>query len=53
MTTARHGEFYRAISQPAPSRTLPPEAPLDMNVVEEACERFGVEILGPPPEFDD
>ncbi len=49
-TTPNHGAFYRAISEPAPERVLPPPAPMDMEKVEAACERYGVEILGPPPE---
>lgn len=49
VTTPQHGEFYRAISAPAPARRLPPAAPLDMEKVEAACAAYGVEILGPPP----
>ncbi len=48
-TTARHGEFYRAISEPALERVLPPPAPMDMERVEAACERYGVQIVGPSP----
>lgn len=49
ITTSRHAEFYRAISRPATAQTLPPAEPMDMDVIMEACARFGVEILGPPP----
>lgn len=49
ITTAQHEQFYRAISEPARSRTLPPEAPLDMEKVEAAARKYKVEILGPPP----
>jgi quercetin dioxygenase-like cupin family protein len=50
ITTPQHGEFYRAISEPAPERVLPPAGPMDMEKVEAACAAYGVEILGPPPE---
>ncbi len=50
VTTPRHGEFYRAISGPAPERVLPPPAPVNMERVEAACAAYGVEIVGPPPE---
>ncbi len=50
VTTPHHGDFYRAISDPAPERVLPPTAPMDMERVEAACADYGVEILGPPPE---
>ena len=48
-TTPQHERFYRAISEPAQSRSFPPQAPLDMEKVEAACQEYGVEILGPPP----
>ena len=49
VTTPRHGDFYRAISEPAPERILPRAAPMDMEKVEAACAAYGVELLGPPP----
>lgn len=49
LTTAQHESFYRAMSEPAQSRTLPPEAPLDMEKVGAAAEKYKVEVLGPPP----
>lgn len=36
-TTPQHERFYRAISEPARTRTLPPERLLDMEKVETAC----------------
>jgi hypothetical protein len=48
-TTPQHERFYRAISEPAQSRTLPPEEPLDMEKIEAAAREYKVEILGPPP----
>jgi quercetin dioxygenase-like cupin family protein len=49
ITTLQHERFYRAISEPAQSRTLPPEEPPDMEKIEAAAQEYKVEILGPPP----
>lgn len=49
ITTTQHERFYRAISEPARSRSLPPAKSLDMDKVEVACREYNVEILGPPP----
>lgn len=49
-TTPHHGRFYEAMSVPAASAELPEPSPMDMARIEEACEAYGVEILGPPPE---
>jgi quercetin dioxygenase-like cupin family protein len=49
ITTAQHEHFYRAISEPAHTRTLPPEEPPDMEKIEAAAQEYKVEILGPPP----
>jgi len=49
VTTPRHGDFYQAISEPAPARVLPPAATMDMEKVEAACAAYGIEFLGPPP----
>jgi quercetin dioxygenase-like cupin family protein len=49
LTTAQHEGFYRAISEPAQSRTLPPQEPPDMEKIEAAARDYKVEILGPPP----
>lgn len=49
ITTHQHESFYRAISEPAQSRSLPPQTSLDMEKVEVACREYRVEILGPPP----
>ncbi len=43
ITTPRHMEFYRAIADPAPERSLPPEAPLDFARIGAACDLFGVQ----------
>jgi quercetin dioxygenase-like cupin family protein len=44
-----HEGFIRAAAEPAQARTLPPEAPLDMERVLAAAQQYGMEILGPPP----
>ncbi len=49
ITTAQHERFYRAISEPAQTPSLPPEAPLDMEKIEAAAQEYKVEILGPRP----
>jgi quercetin dioxygenase-like cupin family protein len=49
ITTAQHERFFRATSDPAQARTLPPEAPPDMERIMAAAREHGVEILGPPP----
>jgi quercetin dioxygenase-like cupin family protein len=49
VTTAQHERFFRAASDPARTRTIPPQAPPDMEKVMAAAHEYGVEILGPPP----
>ena len=49
VTTAQHERFFRATSDPAEARTLPPAAPPDMERIMAAAQEYGVEILGPPP----
>lgn len=49
LTTPQHGRFYEAISDPAPSPTLPPESPPDWDRIAAACETFNVQILAPLP----
>jgi quercetin dioxygenase-like cupin family protein len=49
VTTAQHERFFRAASDPAQARTIPPQAPPDMERVMAAAQEYGVEILGPPP----
>ena len=49
ITTPRHERFYRAIAEPAQARTIPPEAPMDMERIGAACEAYGVEGVGPRP----
>jgi quercetin dioxygenase-like cupin family protein len=49
VTTAQHESFFRAASDSAQARTIPPQAPPDMERVMAAAQEYGVEILGPPP----
>lgn len=49
ITTHQHELFYRAISEPTRTRSIPPAAPLDMEKIGPAAQEYGVEILGPPP----
>lgn len=49
ITSSQHESFYRAISESTQTRSIPPEAPLDMEKIGPAAQKYGVEILGPPP----
>ena len=49
ITTPHHLAFYRAMSEPAQTREIPPEAPLDMELIGAACEAYGIEGVGSPP----
>ena len=49
LTTPNHEAFFRAAGEPAAERVLPPAAPPDMTKVGAAAERYGVDIIGPPP----
>jgi len=49
LTTARHGEFYRAITLPSRAGGLPPEQAVAGSTLEGACAEFGVEFVGPLP----
>ena len=49
LTTPQHASFMRAAGEPARERVLPPEGLIDMEKVEAAQDRHGIEILGPPP----
>jgi quercetin dioxygenase-like cupin family protein len=44
-------EFFLSTGHPAPSRTLPPPAEPDMGALMEGMARFGIEMVGPPPEL--
>lgn len=49
LTTPAHEQFIRAAAEPAQTRTIRPQEPLDMEKVWGAAAEHGVEILGPPP----
>jgi quercetin dioxygenase-like cupin family protein len=49
ITTPQHERFYRAIAEPAHSRSIPPETSMDMQKVGAACEEYRVEDVGPRP----
>jgi quercetin dioxygenase-like cupin family protein len=49
VSTAQHELFFRATSDQAQARTIPPDAPPDMERLMAAAQEYGVEILGPPP----
>lgn len=50
LTRPPHERFIRAVAEPARARTLPPEAPIDMEKIMIAARECGMEVLGPPPE---
>jgi quercetin dioxygenase-like cupin family protein len=50
ITTPQHECFYRAIAEPARSRSIPPESPMDTEKIGSACEAYGVESVGPRPD---
>jgi len=52
LTTPRHGEFYRAISHPSQTGGQPATEPVGEAQIMEACEKYGVELIGPLPESD-
>jgi quercetin dioxygenase-like cupin family protein len=49
ITTPQHERFYRAISESAQTRSIPPETPMDTEKIGAACEAYGVEGVGPAP----
>ncbi len=50
LTTARHGEFYRAITVASREGGLPPDDPsVDGSVIKQAGQEYGIEFVGPLP----
>ncbi|HET7480594.1 MAG TPA: quercetin 2,3-dioxygenase [Rubrobacteraceae bacterium] len=49
LTTPQHESFMRAAGEPAQERVLPPPGPPDMERVGAAAQKYGVDIVGPPP----
>jgi len=38
------------MGEPAPKLTIPPPVPVDPQRLAEVAHRYGIEIVGPPPE---
>ena len=49
LTTPQHEYFMRAAGEAAQGRVLPPAGPPDEEKVDAAAQKYGIEILGPPP----
>lgn len=49
LTTPRHGRFYEAITLPGQPGGLPPLESVDGSTIEQACQDFGIEFVGPLP----
>lgn len=43
-------DFVKEMGEPAPRLTVPPPAPVDPHRLAEVAHRYGIEIVGPPPE---
>ncbi|MBA3777776.1 MAG: cupin domain-containing protein [Chloroflexi bacterium] len=43
-------EFVKEVGEPAPSRTLPVQSPPDIEKLNAAAAKVGIEHLGPPPD---
>ena len=50
LTTARHGEFYRAITVPSQPDGSPPPDPIEGSQIKEASKKYGIEFVGPLPD---
>jgi len=42
--------FVSELGSPAPHRTLPPQEPPDVGRIAAVAAKYGIEILGPPPD---
>lgn len=49
LTTPRHGEFYRAITEPADAGGRNPGLPVDGARIKAACRTYGIEPVAPLP----
>lgn len=49
ISTAQHEQFIRAASIPAQGIELPEPAPMDLEQIAPAAERYGTVLLAPPP----
>ncbi len=50
LTTARHGEFYRAITLASSPGGLPPSESIEGATIKQASSDYGVEFVGPLPD---
>jgi uncharacterized cupin superfamily protein len=50
LTTARHGEFYRAITLPSGDGGAPPAPSAEGPDIRRASSEYGIEFVGPLPE---
>lgn len=50
LTTARHGQFYRAMTLPSRTGGLPPLQSIDGSQIKQASKEYGVEFVGPLPD---
>jgi mannose-6-phosphate isomerase-like protein (cupin superfamily) len=50
---AGFADFVRAAGEPAPARTIPPPAPVDVETLSAIAAHHGIEIVGPPPSPED
>lgn len=44
-------QFFHSTGHPADALTLPPPTPPDLAALQEGMERFGIEMVGPPPQL--
>ena len=47
---SRFGDFVAEMGEPAPELEVPPHAPVDERRLAEVAHRYGIEIVGPPPD---
>jgi quercetin dioxygenase-like cupin family protein len=50
LTTARHGDFYRAITLPSRPGELPPLEGTEAARIKQASKDYGIEYVGPLPD---
>ena len=50
LTTARHGDFYRAITLPSQPGGLQPATSIEGSEIGKAARQYGIEFIGPLPD---
>ena len=50
LTTARHGDFYRAITLASQPGGLPPGESIEGSEISKAAREYGIEFVGPLPD---